>query len=60
MAVVLSVILLGLLTLLTALFIISPGKLKPFKDQKGQVLAACSSFRHSFGDNTATTTAPSV
>lgn len=39
MAVVLSVILLGLLTLLTALFIISPGKLKPFKDQKGQVLA---------------------
>lgn len=39
MAVVLSVILLGLLAFFTALFIVSPGKLKPFKDQKGQVLA---------------------
>ncbi len=39
MLVVLSVILFCLLTFLAALFIISPGKLKPFKDQEGQVLA---------------------
>jgi pimeloyl-ACP methyl ester carboxylesterase len=38
MVVVLSVILLCLVTFLTVLFIISPGKLKPFKDQEGQVL----------------------
>ncbi len=37
MSIVLSVILLCLLTFLAALFIISPGKLKPFKDQEGQV-----------------------
>lgn len=35
---VLSVILLCLLTFLVVLFIISPGKRKPFKDQEGQVL----------------------
>ncbi len=37
MSVVLSVILLCLFSFLAALFIISPGKLKPFKDQEGQV-----------------------
>ena len=38
MLVVLSVILLCLLTFLAVLFIISPGKLEPFKDQEGNVL----------------------
>jgi len=37
MLVVLSVIILCLLAFLAALFVISPGKLKPFKDQEGQV-----------------------
>jgi len=39
MLLILSVILLCLITFLTALLIISPGKLKSYKDQEGQVLA---------------------
>ena len=38
MLVLLSIILLCLITFLTTLFIISPGKLKPFVDQSGQPL----------------------
>jgi pimeloyl-ACP methyl ester carboxylesterase len=39
MLLLLSVILLCLITFLTTLFIISPGKLKPFVDQNGRLLA---------------------
>ncbi len=39
MPVLLSIILLCLIAFIATLFIISPGKLKPFKDQEGQVLA---------------------
>ena len=39
MLMLLSVILLCLITFLTALFIVSPGRLKPFLDQNGRLLA---------------------
>jgi len=39
MLLLLSVILLCLITFLTTLFIISPGRLKPFVDQNGRLLA---------------------
>ncbi len=39
MLVMLSIILLCLITFLTALFIISPGKLRPYIDQTGEILA---------------------